>query len=306
MSSVWLLGLFCVLKCTEIVYATCSKSQYESEPGYWLKCSNGTIADVSNEQAVLSAITMLNSNMKYISANSFMKHRGTLIVLNLQNCEISDVHPLTFSNFPKLKKLSLSHNKLKQLQSNWFTNIPNLQQLDVSYNQIQIVQATVFTKIPSLQLLSLDGNQLNCLDPKELVPLGSLAKIRILENPMSLLCRGQLTLWLKDHGINYSNDRPNGMESWLDSLLWLCAIENDVIAKSEEKMRQCVVLAMFNQLREAIATLEDYQTMTNVCVAERKSFLKSLSEFKPPGESLTNGMAIENMIRVVGSVLANN
>ncbi|XP_015118335.1 leucine-rich repeat transmembrane neuronal protein 4 [Diachasma alloeum] len=306
MSSAWLLGLFCVLKCIEITHARCSKSQYESGPGYWLKCSNSTIADVSNEQAVLSAITMLNSNMKYISANSFMKHRGTLIVLNLQNCEIFDVHPLAFSNFPKLKKLSLSHNKLTHLESNWFMDLPNLEQLDVSYNLIRTVQANFFTKMPRLRLLSLAGNQLNCLDLKELAPLGSLAKIRISENPMSFLCRGQLTLWLKDHGINYSNERPNGMESWLDSLLWLCAIEDDVIAKSEEKMRQCVVLGMFNQFRKAIMTLEDYQSTTNVCVSERKSFLSSLSDFKQPGESLTNALAIENMIRVVGSVLVNN
>uniref|UniRef100_A0A0C9RZU2 Lrrc15_8 protein n=1 Tax=Fopius arisanus TaxID=64838 RepID=A0A0C9RZU2_9HYME len=305
MSSVWALGLLFFVKSIEIVQSRCSKSQYESGPGYWLKCSNGTIADVSNEEG-LSAITMLNSNMKYISANSFIKHRGTLIVLNLQNCEISDVHPLTFSIFPKLKKLSLSHNKLQHLSNSWFADTPNLEQLDFTYNQIETIQTDFFKRIPSLRLLSLDGNHLNCLNPKELEPLGSLAKIRILENPLSLLCRQKLTLWLKDHGINYWNEGPIGMESWLDSLLWRCAIQSDLIANSEEKMRQCVVLGMFNQFREAVVNLQDYQDIKNTCVRERKAFINSLIDSKLPGEILTNAGVIERMIGVVGSVLINN
>lgn len=75
----------------------------------------------------------------------------------------------------------------------------------------------------------------------------------------------QLTLWMRDHGVNYV-DGESEKEAWVDKLLWLCAIGDTSVAESEVSMKECIILNLFNQFRTG---LEKSNSTIDQCAPER-------------------------------------
>jgi len=108
----------------------------------------------------------------------------------------------------------------------------------------------------------------------------------------------QLTLWLQDLGISYKTDQ-RGEENWLDSILWLCAVDDVKVADSEVFMKECVVLNLFNQLRTGLTTAESFPlSIPEECTYVRNELTKCIAtDHRHAREVVTNGHVVRKLLR---------
>ncbi|XP_012541469.2 insulin-like growth factor-binding protein complex acid labile subunit [Monomorium pharaonis] len=294
-----LLVLACVFVFIGTAIAACTTSRYEDGFGDRLKCSNVTLNTtlVSGEQ-VLRDIMIFQSRIENIPDRTFQKYSTNLISLNMHDCGIKEISGYAFDGLRKLKKLGLPYNYITSVRDQWFAGLTSLEQLDLSYNLITSIEPTVFERLRGLKWLDIRENRLTCLESTQLVPMAGLEKFRFSGNPLTFRCRGTLTLWLRDLGINYKAEQ-NGQENWLDSVLWLCAADDDKIADSEVLMKECIILNLFNQLRTGLTTAEFFPLFTpQECINARNELTKCIAADRKYGrEVITNGHVVRKLLR---------
>ncbi|XP_014609316.1 PREDICTED: leucine-rich repeat-containing protein 26-like [Polistes canadensis] len=292
------LVLFYIFNLVVIALATCTVTNYEEGIGNRVKCLNESLSKALDQgNNVVAAILIIQSDIRQLPKDTFIRYAKTLVALNLHYCNIKDIDDDAFRGLTYIQKLSLSSNNISQVKDRWFREMSSLQQLDLSYNQIKTIQPLAFIPLSNLRRLDLSENQLGCLENNVLQPLRSLDKLRFHGNPWTFECRAKLTLWLRDHGVNYKID-PRGPEFWLDNVLWLCAADDSIpLGDKNEQMVECVILNLFNQLR-TVWTLPGSPSIPQQCSQGRKDLTKCLvtGGHKSLTYSATNGGFIKNLL----------
>ncbi|CAK9830353.1 Leucine-rich repeat-containing protein 26 [Anthophora retusa] len=284
--------LLCILKCVGIVLAICTVKKHEGGNGNRLQCSNVTLQTMSNQTADISTIIIFNSDIRYIPERAFAKFTRHLQSLNVHKCNVSDIHSEGFNGLASLKTLNLPNNNISRVKEEWFKDLAYLEQLDLSFNQIINIEPAVFSRIPLLKRLDIRENRLTCLDPSTFP--GGIDKIYIFGNPLSFMCRGKLTLWMRNHGIRGRTEMSE-KEEWLDKPLWHCAISDAIVAKSEVLMKECVILNLFNQLRTGLTTAESYP-LNAKCSSERNRLTDCIVLEALQFQTYTNGNIIKKLL----------
>ncbi|XP_031772994.1 uncharacterized protein LOC105735751 [Apis florea] len=280
----------CILECIGLALTICIVNKHEEGLQLdRLQCFNVTLQTVFNQttDSKVKSISIFNSDLRYIPERAFAKYSKYLQSLNMHHCRINDIHLDGFDNLIKLTKLGLSNNNITRAREAWFKNLIYLEQLDFSFNRIDVIEP-IFDKMPLLKRLDIQENRLTCFEPSTL-PAG-IDKVYFFGNPLTFKCRGKLTLWMQDHGVNYKNEESK-KEAWLDKLLWLCAIGDASVAESEVLMKECVILNLFNQFRTGLSTEKSNSTIDH-CVAERHQLTSCVVAENQ--HRLTNGNVIKN------------
>ncbi|XP_076672063.1 uncharacterized protein LOC143371084 [Andrena cerasifolii] len=287
----------CIFSCISVAFAICTVDKHERGSGDRLQCSNVSLDTILNETSTeVPAILIFNSNLRQIPPRAFSKYTRSLQSLNIHKCQIGGIHPDAFDSLSSLKKLSLPNNNITEVKEEWFKDLVYLEQLDLSFNQIDRLQPAIFSKLLLLKRLDVRENRLTCFDPFKFP--GGIDKVYFSGNPLRFQCRGKLTLWMRDHGVSYEAELSE-KESWLDKLLWLCAIGNADVANSEILMKECVILNLFNQLRTGLSTAELYPlTLPQECVDARKIFTSCIAmQARTHDRAFTNGNVIKRLLQ---------
>lgn len=285
----------CILKCIGFALTICIVNKHEEGNGELrvdrLQCSNVTLQTVFNETTdSVRSILIFNSNLRYIPERAFARYAKHLQSLNMHHCRINDIHLEGFGSLVNLRKLGLPNNNITRVREAWFKDLVYLEQLDLSFNKIDIIEPVIFDKMPLLKRLDVRENRLTCLEASTLP--GGIDKVYFSGNRLSFKCRGKLTLWMRDHGVNYENGESE-KEAWLDKLLWLCAIGNTSVAESEILMKECIILNLFNQFRTGLS-IEKSNSTTNHCAAERYQLTSCIAAENH--HQLTNGNVIKKLL----------
>ena len=109
-------------------------------------------------------------NEKYtdIALDTFSDNLTKLTYIRLNNNQLKKIQLGTFTNSTfcnNLLHLSLTYNKIQELQPGIFNNLLKLTDLHLGYNQIQEIQSGTFNNLPRLAYLSLNNNQIRELQP---------------------------------------------------------------------------------------------------------------------------------------------
>lgn len=158
-----------------------------------LKCSNVTLHTAVNYSSNVSDIMIFQSSINRIPDRSFVRHDGSLVSLNMQDCGIKMISDDAFESLSNLKKLSLPYNNVTLVRDRWFVSLPSLEQLDLSYNLITYIEPTVFQRLRGLRRLDVRQNRLTCLKPTQLMPMAGLEKLLFSGNPLTFRCRGTVS-----------------------------------------------------------------------------------------------------------------
>ncbi|XP_003250993.1 leucine-rich repeat-containing protein 26 [Apis mellifera] len=283
----------CILKCIGFALTICIVNKHEEGNGGGLvdrlQCSNVTLQTIFNETAdSVRSILIFNSNLRYIPERAFARYAKHLQSLNMHHCRINDIHLDGLGSLVNLRKLGLPNNNITRVREAWFKDLVYLEQLDLSFNRIDIIEPVIFEKIPLLKRLDIRENRLACLEPSTLP--GGVDKVYFSGNPLTFKCRGKLTLWMRDHGVNYV-DGESEKEAWVDKLLWLCAIGDTSVAESEVSMKECIILNLFNQFRTG---LEKSNSTIDQCAPERHQLTSCIAAENR--HQLTNGNVIKKLL----------
>ncbi|GAB1867848.1 Chondroadherin-like [Camponotus japonicus] len=285
---------------TDIAVASCVNSKYENGSHERVMCSNLTNLNtaINHGGPLVDDMMIFQSRIENIPDRSFLRHSKSLVSLNMHECGIREISGYAFDGLTRMKKLGLSYNNITSVKDQWFVGLTSLEQLDLSHNHIVSIESTVFEKLRGLKRLDVSGNRLTCLEPAQLAPMAGIEKFRFSGNPFTFRCRGTLTLWLHDLGINYKTEQ-RGLENWLDSILWLCAADDGKVADSEVLMKECVILNLFNQLRTSLTTAESFPlSIPQDCIYARNELTTCIATDRKRGrEVITNGHVVRKLLR---------
>lgn len=78
-----------------------------------------------------------------------------LVVINLENNQISKIDEDAFDDMPYLMSVDLDSNDLRQLNPNWFQNTPNMRYLTFNFNSIQDIPANAFQYMVEYEAVSI-------------------------------------------------------------------------------------------------------------------------------------------------------
>ena len=155
----------------------------------WTQLPELKIVDLHNNE-ITEAHSILN----------LLKNFKQLKTLHLDHNQINNVDfgSETFT-FPELNAFTISHNSIEHFTSGQYRNWPSLRLLDVSFNRLTSLPVSLLTKTPLLEDLSLAGNPF----------LGSFSDVRI-SSVLSELPRLRL-LNLDECGISRINQQTLGV-----------------------------------------------------------------------------------------------
>lgn len=86
------------------------------------------------------------------------------------------------------KHLLLARNRIKVLREGAFFGYGDVTSLDLQQNQISFVEEGAFQGLTRLTTLLLQHNRLETLGEETLIPMPSLAYLRLYDNPWKCLC----------------------------------------------------------------------------------------------------------------------
>ncbi|XP_019622037.1 PREDICTED: LOW QUALITY PROTEIN: asporin-like, partial [Branchiostoma belcheri] len=92
-------------------------------------------------------------------------NRSEVEMLYLLEDEIQDIVENALSEFSKLHTLGLDFNRLTRVRKSWFTGLVKLNFLTLSNNRIAQIDAGCFEQLKSLLNLNLEHNLLRAVDP---------------------------------------------------------------------------------------------------------------------------------------------
>ncbi|KAI8513790.1 hypothetical protein Bbelb_081140 [Branchiostoma belcheri] len=92
-------------------------------------------------------------------------NRSEVEMLYLLEDEIQDIVENALSEFSKLHTLGLDFNRLTRVRKSWFTGLVKLNYLTLSNNRIAQIDAGCFEQLKSLLNLNLEHNLLQAVDP---------------------------------------------------------------------------------------------------------------------------------------------
>ncbi|NWZ36467.1 LRC26 protein, partial [Brachypodius atriceps] len=147
---------------------------------------------------------------------------------------ITVLGPRSFPLLPRLRLLSLLHNRLELIHSQALLGLGLLQELDLSHNHLTVLTPETFLPLTGLATLNLGGNRLGELEPGVLDALPQLRALFLQDNPWVCSC-SILPLWRW-----LSHNRGKVREK---SLL-LCRVPEllnkyPIMAFGDESFRQC-------------------------------------------------------------------
>lgn len=166
-------------------------------------CSRRMLAHLPLFSNLTKRIYAENNNIQGITYND-LGNLNHLLVLNLQNNSLSEVHFTAFCGFKNIieinlsrnkinslftdvmksqscqlrrfSRLHLSYNKIKLIPQNLSNTAPNLEVLNLAYNEIHSIKLDEdFTRLHSLRSLDLSGNPIHEVNSGDLLPLMYLA-----------------------------------------------------------------------------------------------------------------------------------
>lgn len=100
---------------------------------------------------------------------------------------------------------------------------------------------------------------------------------------------------MRDHGVSYKSGHDE-KETWLDKLLWLCAIDDPAVAESELLIKQCVILNLFNQLRTSLPATGSYPLHWSKCADPGYFLIDCIKKEAEPRGTDTNANVISNLL----------
>nr|XP_033327219.1 leucine-rich glioma-inactivated protein 1-like [Megalopta genalis] len=276
--------------------AICTVTRHEGDFGDRVQCQNTSLAALANvNSSEVAALMIFQSNLAVIPGSAFARFSGSLNSLNIHMCRLRNISADAFHGLAKLKKLSLPNNNISSVKEEWFKDTVYLEQLDLSYNRIDRLNPAIFSRMLLLKRLDVRENRLTCLDWTSLP--GGIEKVYFFGNPLTFLCRGKLTLWMRDHGVSYKTGASDAKEAWLDKLLWLCAIDDSAVAGSELLIKECLLLNLFEQLKTGLTTAESYPLQISYDCADAMDRLMvcAAKESEDAGPS-TNARFVTNLL----------
>eukprot|EP00057_Strongylocentrotus_purpuratus_P009393 XP_011663867.1 PREDICTED: toll-like receptor 3 [Strongylocentrotus purpuratus] len=109
--------------------------------------------------------------------------------LNLDYCDITNLHPLVFSGLESLQKLSLEGNNIEHIHDGVLSGLGQIKSINFDGNRIAYLEELIFSNNWKLTNLSLANNKLTRLNKGTFKPIfSSISSLDLSMNPINCNC----------------------------------------------------------------------------------------------------------------------
>jgi Leucine-rich repeat (LRR) protein len=125
-------------------------------------------------------LTLNWCNITSLEEDSFISRGLTDIkYLRVKYCGLETIDFGAFNGLTKLRKLSMSGNKISEIIPRTFEKMSLLQELDLTNNRLQYLEVDVFVGLVNVRYLYLNGNKLQYVHPDLFVGLPNLKELEL-------------------------------------------------------------------------------------------------------------------------------
>lgn len=178
---------------------------YISQSIVEMNANNNSIADIlipiSLDEEIDFNITHLYLSCNCLSSFSNISHFRKLVTVDLSHNLIETVFMGVFKDMPNLNFLSLSHNKIIEIDFQRVTNPITVETFNIAYNQLEFFKLNA--EFANLKELNLEGNSLQEIDTKMKLMAPNLVKIGLNNNQFSCSYLTTSVMFLRLEGITF-------------------------------------------------------------------------------------------------------
>lgn len=283
-----------------------------------------TTARLDSSYSLMTSLRYLDlsrNDIRHLKQNDFeafkRSKKSSLETINLSDCGLLQIDPLTFcglnsltsltlarslvnktllevvfSSFPadnKMTRLDLSETFLTNLTVRMVSNFKNLVSLLASYCDLELIESGVFESLPNLETLHLEGGQLT-----RLPNVASLKKLRRLSlhlNQMSeLILSGITSLEYIDLSYNKFSSLRAGWISGSDQIAQLNMSHNQLTSVNNDLFSSISSISTLDLSHNALSMLNTLGPLkvTNMDVSHNRLSAVDDSFFDVLHQTLTN------------------
>ncbi|XP_069696525.1 uncharacterized protein [Periplaneta americana] len=154
-----------------------------------LDCSHAALKQLPHVyHSRIHKFNLGHNNLNELGKEAFVSRNIFQIeYLNLNYCNISYIDTDAFKGLTSLRRLTLQHNLLRELNVGTFKDLTHMKSLQLENNKIQNLEIGIFEGLVSLELLDLEHNLLNSLRSDVFIGLNNLNMLWLAHNRLSTL-----------------------------------------------------------------------------------------------------------------------
>ncbi|XP_019628661.1 PREDICTED: uncharacterized protein LOC109473227 [Branchiostoma belcheri] len=133
---------------------------------HYLSLVEGGITDIETTSLGvfldLQLLYLDYNNLSHVKKDWFstLRRPDALVVLSLSHNKIVDIESESFARLGMLRMMSLEHNRLRNLHPDWFYGLTNLTGLNLFSNRLETLTKTAFVFLTELKQLNMRENEL--------------------------------------------------------------------------------------------------------------------------------------------------
>jgi len=218
----------------------------------------------------------LFNSFSNLFSNSYSDLLSKLLILKLNDNNLTRLNQNTFSGLTNLKTLMLSKNSINIIEKGAFYGLSNLETLNLSYNRIDNIEEEAFNGLDNLNTLDLGSNNLKKLSRNIFNKLGNLNYLTLFNNRINMIEEGAF------NGLGNLNELCL-MSNLLEVLKrdTFNTLNNLRILNLSNVKMNTIEQGAFNGLNilQKINLSDNYITTLNINIFNRLYYLKHLEVF---------------------------
>ncbi|XP_051169305.1 leucine-rich repeat-containing protein 70-like [Leptopilina boulardi] len=160
--------------------------------------SKDVVADVARAPKDVKVVVFAYSDIPVLKNDVMTPVANDLVVLSIVHCNMEDIEDDALKGMVNLKRLIVSHNKLKKVKAAWFKDAVNVKMIDIQDNMIEMVEDDVAEHWKNVEMLHMSGNKVKCMSVDFMNHMTKLNHVDMEMNPWHMRCFKEIMNWLKE------------------------------------------------------------------------------------------------------------
>ncbi|XP_035684279.1 leucine-rich repeat-containing protein 15-like [Branchiostoma floridae] len=155
--------------------------------GTTVNCYGKNLASIPDGiPATTTSLTLWRNQIVTIE-NTKLQHLHSLILLDIDNNEITSILSHTFAGLQNLQIVYLENNNISIIEPRSFISLNYLTKLDIRNNEITSVVSQTFAGLRNLQWLKLSNNAISVVEQGSFQHLQNLTELHIENNEITII-----------------------------------------------------------------------------------------------------------------------
>lgn len=160
--------------------------------------STDVAADIARAPKDVKVVVVAYSDVGVLKNDVMKPVADNVRVLTIVHSNMEDMEDDALMGMVNLKRLIVSHNKLKKIKTAWFKDAVNVQMVDFADNEVEVVEDDVAERWKNVEMMHMSGNNVKCVSVDFMNHMTKLKHVDMEMNPWHMRCFKDIMNWMKE------------------------------------------------------------------------------------------------------------